>query len=106
MPGQVGNFAVAGHRATNGEPFAHLDTLEPGDKVVVETVNQRFTYVVDGTVIVAPTSTDVLEPVPGKPGANPKHARLTLVTCNPRWGSTERMIVSGHLVSTDVTTGA
>ncbi len=34
MPGQVGNFAVAGHRATNGEPFAHLDTLEPGDKVV------------------------------------------------------------------------
>jgi sortase A len=27
QPGQVGNFAVAGHRATNGEPFAYLDKM-------------------------------------------------------------------------------
>ena len=36
-PGQVGNFAVAGHRATNGEPFAGLDQLHKGDVVVAET---------------------------------------------------------------------
>ena len=29
-PGQVGNFAVAGHRATNGEPFAALDQVHSG----------------------------------------------------------------------------
>src|SRR4051794_30159123 len=23
-PGQIGNYSVAGHRATHGEPFAHL----------------------------------------------------------------------------------
>ena len=28
LPGRVGNFAVAGHRATNGEPFASLDRLQ------------------------------------------------------------------------------
>jgi sortase A len=35
-PGQVGNFAVAAHRATHGQPFAYLDQVQPGDKVVVE----------------------------------------------------------------------
>ena len=40
LPGQVGNFAVAGHRATNGEPFAYLDQVGKGDSVVVETRRQ------------------------------------------------------------------
>ena len=30
LPGEVGNFSVAGHRATNGEPFAYLDQLRNG----------------------------------------------------------------------------
>ena len=40
LPGQVGNFAVAGHRATHGEPFAHLDLVKVGDSLVVETARQ------------------------------------------------------------------
>ena len=36
-PGQVGNFAVAGHRTTYGRPFHDIDQLEDGDPVVVET---------------------------------------------------------------------
>ena len=44
LPGEVGNFAVAGHRATHGEPFAHLDKLEEGDPVVVETVDGWLVY--------------------------------------------------------------
>lgn len=105
MPGQVGNFAVAGHRATNGEPFALLDTLVPGDEVVVQTVAATFTYVVDTTDLVAPTATEVLEPVPGRPDATPRKALLTLVTCHPRWGSAQRMIVSGHLVDSSPASG-
>ncbi len=53
-PGAVGNFAVAGHRATNGEPFAALDKLRAGDVVVAETRRRWFTYVVDRTKIVTP----------------------------------------------------
>jgi sortase A len=102
MPGQIGNFAVAGHRATHGEPFAHLDEVRKGDEVSIETVNGTYTYVVDGSKIVDPTAVGVIDPVPGKPGAKPKKALITLVTCNPRWGSTERMIISGHLTSTQI----
>jgi sortase A len=97
LPGEIGNFAVAGHRATNGQPFADLDRLRRGDVVVAETKARWFTYVVDRTKIVSPTSLWVLDPVPGHPKATPTQALLTLTTCNPRWASYQRMIVFGHL---------
>ncbi len=100
LPGAIGNFAVAGHRATNGEPFAYLDQVHQGDLVVAETKAGWYTYVVDRTRIVTPTSTWVLDPVPGKPAATPSSALLTLTTCNPRWASYERLIVFGHLTGT------
>lgn len=96
-PGQVGNFAVAGHRTTNGEPFTHLERMRRGDVVIAETRRQWFTYVVDRKLIVRPTDTWVIDPVPGKPAAEPTEALITMTTCNPRWSSTERLIVFGHL---------
>lgn len=99
LPGEVGNFAVAGHRATHGEPFAYLDEVRKGDAVIAETQTEWFTYVVDSTRIVAPTDVWVIEPVPGKPRAQPVERLITLTTCNPRWASTERLIVFGHLES-------
>jgi sortase A len=100
LPGEVGNFAVAGHRATNGEPFAYLDKVRKGDLVVAETQQSWFSYVVDRTRIVSPTSVWVLDPVPGHPAATPTRPLLTLTTCNPRWASYERLIVFGHLTET------
>ena len=99
MPGRVGNFSVAGHRATNGEPFAYLDRVRAGDVIIAETRSSWFTYVVDRTRIVAPTDTWVIDPVPGKPDVTPTERLITLTTCNPRWASTERLIVFGHLES-------
>lgn len=99
-PGAIGNFAVAGHRATNGQPFASLDLLRPGDPVIVETADTWFVYQVDRTRIVAPTHVSVLLPVPDQPGVKPTQAIITLTTCNPRWASYQRMIVTGTLVET------
>lgn len=99
LPGEVGNFAVAGHRATHGEPFAYLDEVRKGDAVVVETQEEWFVYVIDRTRIVQPTDTWVIAPVPGRPDAVPTERLITLTTCNPRWASTERLIVWGHLES-------
>jgi sortase A len=99
LPGEVGNFAVAGHRATNGEPFRNLDLLEAGDAIVVETADRWFTYRVTDSEIVKPTDVEVILPVPNKPGATPVDALITLTTCHPRWASTERMIVYGQLES-------
>lgn len=98
MPGEVGNFAVAGHRATNGEPFAYLDQLREGDSVVVETGNTWYTYDVTDEYIVPPTQVGVILPVPNQPGAEPHKALMTLTTCNPRWASYERLIFHAKLV--------
>lgn len=100
LPGEVGNFAVAGHRATHGEPFARLDALRRGDSVIVETKDAWFTYRVERSEIVAPTATSVLLPVPGKRGVAPTQKKMTLTTCHPRWGSTSRLIVYTTLAAT------
>jgi sortase A len=100
LPGQIGNFAVAGHRATHGEPFAHLDEVRAGDTIVVEAVGVTYTYTVERTEIITPSDVDVLLPVPGKPERKARAARITLVTCNPRWGSSERLVVHGRLTTT------
>jgi sortase A len=95
----VGNFAVAGHRATKGEPFRKLDRMRRGDAIVVETRTTWLTYVVDDTRIVTPQDTWVVNPVPGKRNVKPTKRLLTLTTCHPRWASTHRMIVFAHLES-------
>lgn len=98
LPGEVGNFAVAGHRATHGEPFAELDKLAEGDPIVVETVEGWLVYDVTWVRILSPSATEVLAPVAGHPGERASQRTLTLVTCNPRWSSTERLVVGAQLV--------
>ncbi len=98
MPGEVGNFAVAGHRATHGEPFANLDRLAVDDVIVVETVDGWLTYRVMWERILSPSATEVLAPVAGHPGDKASQRTLTLVTCHPRWGSSERLVIGAQLV--------
>ena len=97
LPGQVGNFAVAAHRVTAGNPFLHLNELRPGDKVMVITAATRYTYLVTHTELVLPGDTAVLDPVPGHPHQPPREAMITLITCDPPWTGTHRIIVSGSL---------
>ena len=98
LPGEIGNFSVAGHRATNGEPFAYLDQVDTGDVVVVETGTTWYTYEVYKEYIVAPTQVGVILPVPNEPDAVPRRRLMTLTTCNPRWDSYERLIFHAKLV--------
>lgn len=44
LPGQPGNFAVAGHRVGKGAPFNDLDLLSSCDAIIVETVDRWFVY--------------------------------------------------------------
>ena len=98
MPGEIGNFAIAGHRSTHGEPFAYLDKLQVGDSVVMETVDSWYVYKVTWERILSPTATEVTDPVAGHPGQQATQRTMTLVTCNPRWGSSERMVFGAQLV--------
>src|SRR5215813_2326682 len=97
LPGGIGNFAVAAHRVTAGNPFYRLNDLRPGDKVLVETAAATYTYQVTTTELVLPDDTAVLDPVPGRPRQHPSKALITLITCDPPWTGTHRIIVFGSL---------
>ena len=92
MPGAVGNFAVAGHRQTHGAVLDSIHTLVPGDKIYVQTADGFYTYVFRNNQIVLPNRTDVLLPVPTQQGVAPEERILTMTSCNPRFGSQERII--------------
>jgi sortase A len=97
LPGKIGNFAVAAHRVTAGNPFYHLDDLRPGDTVLIDTAAVTFVYQITHTDLVLPGDTAVLDPVPGHPRERPHEAMITLITCDPPWTGTHRIIVSGTL---------
>ena len=44
LPGEPGNFSVAGHRVGKGAPFNDLDLLSSCDAIVVETQRDFFVY--------------------------------------------------------------
>ena len=91
LPGEIGNFSVAGHRSP--AIFWDLDRMQIDDPVVVETRTMFYIYLVTGLQIVAPTAVEVVAPVPGQPGEAPSLAMLTLTTCNPKWDNYQRLIL-------------
>ena len=117
LPGEVGNFAVAGHRVGKGEPFLNLDQFKPGDPLVVETKDSWFIYKVKGDTatgdlstagvdgvpgrqIVNPSDGQVILPVPNHPGQKATEALMTLTTCHPKFTATQRMIIFSALSRT------
>ncbi|WP_030321268.1 class E sortase [Streptomyces flavochromogenes] len=94
-----GNFAVAGHRNTHGEPFRYINQLKPGDPIVVETRSAYYTYEMASILPqTAPSNVSVIEPVPKGSGFTEPGRFITLTTCTPEFTSTYRMIVWGRLV--------
>jgi sortase A len=98
LPGENGNFAIAGHRATNGEPFAKFEKLKTGDRVFVQTAAGWFEYELLENKKIPDSATWVLDAAPK--GLNFGSDQLiTLTTCDPRWNSTRRWAWWGVLVS-------
>lgn len=98
--GAVGNYALAAHRVTQGEPFRNLTELVAGDEVVIETQSHVYTYVLDtdgSEHRVSFTDTWVLDdrPVDELPGRR----LITLTTCAELFHTDDRLAVFGHLVS-------
>ena len=99
--GQKGNFSVAGHRRTYGDPFKDFPRLRPGDAVVLTDGTSWFTYRIDkGPYKTVPSDIEVIDPVPRKSGYTREGRYLTLTTCDPEWGHSHRLIVWAHLDST------
>ena len=98
MPGEQGNFALAGHRVGRGSPFLALEVLVPGDPVVVETVDAWHVYRVTTTTVVDPRESSVVAPTPGgAANGEATGAFLTMTTCHPKFSMRERLVVHGEL---------
>lgn len=114
MPGQPGNLALAGHRVGKGSPFLDLDTMRPGDPIVVETAAEWYVYRVlgdpstgrfsgdasgiPGLEVVPPTGLQVISPTPDAAASAPASgAYLTITTCNPKYSAQTRLVVHARL---------
>lgn len=110
FPGQVGNYALAAHRVTHGEPLRRMPEMQPGDKVIVETAGFTYTYRLDTRpkdLVIPFTGTWVLDQLPKNPTAGgpqpeqkPGQRLITLTTCSELFHTDNRMIAFGHLVKT------
>ncbi|GAB2759463.1 hypothetical protein GCM10027020_09840 [Nocardioides salsibiostraticola] len=106
--GKIGNYVIAAHRITHGEPFADLPSLRPGDEVEIRTRAATYIYELDtgGTDLIVPfTASWVLEPRPTNPNPGGVSAPgdvgerlITLVTCSELFHTDNRSVVFGHLV--------
>lgn len=96
-PGQRGNFAVAGHRTTYGEPFHQIAELRVGDRIIVQTRTHTFVYGVVSHEVVSPSDVQVIAANP--PGIRPGHL-MTLTSCHPMYLASQRFVVHARLLST------
>lgn len=116
QPGEVGNYALAGHRITHGEPFRDLPKLRPGDEIIVETARATYVYELitnPNDLIVDFSQVWVVDPLPDNPkpgGVEPPQREgqrlITLTTCSELFATDNRMIAFGVLKQSTERTGA
>ena len=108
-PGQVGNYAIAAHRVTHGEPLRRMPELQVGDLVRIVTRSRTYDYrlVSGGSDLIVPmTARWVTTPLPSNPagGVEPPQKAgqrlITLTTCAELFHTDNRMIAFGVLERT------
>ncbi|WP_435611433.1 class E sortase [Streptomyces sp. bgisy159] len=96
---KTGNFGLAGHRNTHGEPFRYINRLSAGDDIVVETQDDYYVYKVASMLpSTPPSNVSVLDAVPEGSGFTAPGRYITLTTCTPEFTSKYRLIVWGKMV--------
>ena len=85
-PGRIGNAVIAGHRTTYGFPFRRINELKNGDKIIFQNGSGRMVYKVKRTFRIQPDDRSVLK-------QTKKKTRLTLLSCDPPYRATYRLIV-------------
>ena len=93
FPGVAGTTAIAGHRTTYLAPFRHIDSLRPGNRILLNMPYAHFTYTVIGQEAVAPTDVSAaVDPV--------GYSRLVLSACTPLFSAAKRLLVFARLTRT------
>jgi LPXTG-site transpeptidase (sortase) family protein len=87
----TGRVGIAGHRTTYLHPFLNLDRVRPGDRIRLITKHGTFTYEADRNFVLPEAGSGVVLEQTERP-------TLVLTTCNPKYSSRERLIVTASLV--------
>ena len=87
----TGRVGIAGHRTTYQHPFLDLEQVRAGDTIELITKHGTYTYEVDRNFVLPEAGSGaVLEQT--------RRPTLVLTTCNPKYSSRERLIVTATLV--------
>ena len=93
LPCEVGDVAIAGHRTTYGKPFANIDRLTTGDRIILTTPVGSCIYRVSrDPFVVLPDDYGVVANTPGR-------FTLTLTACHPKGSASHRLIIKADMVS-------
>ncbi len=97
MPGELGNFTLAGHK---GGKFDKIIDLKKDNIIVVETKEGYYEYKVTGSDIVFAEQVEVLYPVPYTTfDTKPSKAIITLTSCYYDGLIKKRIIVFGDFIN-------
>jgi sortase A len=88
-PGENGNVVLSGHDDVYGEVFRNLDKLQPGDQLILYTMQQQYVYFVTETRIVEPSQVDVMD--------STSDPTVTLISCYPYMVDDKRIVVFAKL---------
>lgn len=94
--GEVGNFALAGHRTSHHAPLLRINELFVGDEILVETATSNIVYKFRSLEYVSANAIDVTWPTP-RSESPATTGTITFVACNPLRSTAERIIVYGVL---------
>jgi sortase A len=88
---EEGRVGIAGHRTTYLAPFFNLDQVAVGDEIQLLTEYGTFTYSVTRNFVLPEEGAGVVL-------EQTKDPTLVLTTCNPKYASSQRLIVEADLV--------
>ena len=84
---KTGRVGIAGHRTTYLHPFFNLDKVKPGDEITLITKYGTYSYTVNKNFVLPEATAGVVL-------RQTKDPTLVLTTCNPRYSSSQRLIVT------------
>lgn len=91
FPGSKGNVGIAAHRTGPADYFRHLDRLNKGDLITLETSKGVHEYIIEKVFIIDPTDNSVI--------GSTNYGALTLTSCEREDGisNKKRIIVRAKL---------
>ena len=99
LPGEPGNFALAGHSGSSWTPFAKLDEVTIGELVEIETLSKKYVYEIVDTETVEETDVKTVYDNPEFGNQTTDDQWLTITTCLTDGPQNLRYVVYAKLVS-------